>query len=40
MKLNRISILLCGILAATSCLDHTPLDSIPADGVINDLKSA
>ena len=40
MKLNRISILLCGILAATSCLDHTPLDTVPADGVINDLKSA
>ena len=40
MKLNRISILLCGILAATSCLDHTPLESIPADGVISDLKSA
>lgn len=40
MKLNRISILFCGILAVTSCLDHTPLDTIPADGVINDLKSA
>ena len=40
MKLNRISILLCGILAATSCLDHTPLESIPADGVISDLTSA
>ena len=40
MKLNRISILLCGIFAATSCLDHTPLSTIPADGVISDLKSA
>ena len=40
MKLNRISILLCGVLAATSCLDHTPLDTIPADGVINSLKAA
>ncbi len=40
MKLNRISILLCGVLAATSCLDHTPLDSIPAEGVINNLKAA
>ncbi|NLZ18926.1 MAG: RagB/SusD family nutrient uptake outer membrane protein [Bacteroidales bacterium] len=40
MKFNRISILLCGILAATSCLDHTPLDTIPADGVINSLKAA
>ena len=40
MKLNRISILFCGILALTSCLDHTPLDTIPADGVINNLKAA
>ena len=40
MKLNRITILLCGILAATSCLDHTPLDTIPAEGVINNLKAA
>ena len=40
MKLNHISILLCGLLAATSCLDHTPLDTVPADGVISDLKSA
>ena len=40
MKLNRISILLCGILAATSCLDHKPLDTIPAEGVINNLKAA
>ena len=40
MKNIRIFILLCGILAATSCLDQTPIESIPADGVIKDLKSA
>ena len=40
MKNTRIFILLCGILAVTSCLDQTPIESIPADGVVSDLKSA
>ncbi len=40
MKMRYTLLLAAAALTLSSCLDRVPVDSIPADGVITDLKSA
>ena len=40
MKMRYTLLLAAAALTLSSCLDRVPVDSVPADGVITDLKSA